>query len=541
MAMRPGAASVKPDILEVDERPWCGLNALLGAGQAMASNIRIVNFGFSFGAAPEVDTEQRYRQARQLHIQGDTLGARGLYEAVLRDLPGHGRALHQLGITFLQTGDVAGAQDCFIRSLAADPASAVTYNSLGALFYGQKSYADALSCYDRAIDLEPDFAEAHVNRGNAYKALGDRSQALRDYDRALQLKPGLSAAHANRANALHELGRFPEALAAYDRALALDPKDAEAYFGRASTLLLLGDYAAGLEAYEWRTRLPSGATRMARPELPALTPEIQLLGKRVLVHWEQGLGDTIQFCRYLRLLSDLGARVFFSPQPSLRALMTRLDGFVTLVDDGDPSASYDVRLGLLSSMRWHGSRLESIPRAVAYLRADPQRLLRWQRQLGTSGYRIAVCWQGDNAALGRSFDITDLRPLARLPGVRLISLQKGVTRDQLDAVPGRLAIEHPGEDFDAGPDAFLDAAAVIAACDLVVTCDTAIAHLAGALGARTFLALKAVPDWRWQLGHSDTPWYPSMRLFRQPRRGDWAAVMADMAGALAPLLPASPA
>jgi len=503
----------------------------------MATNIRIVNVGFSFSAAPVLDAEQRYQQARQLHMQGDTLTARSLYQSVLRERPDHARALHQLGITYLQTGDLREAQDCITRSLAADPASAVTYNSLGALFYGRKSFADALSCYDRAIDLDPDFAEAHVNRGNAFKALGDRQQALHDYDRALQLKPSLAAAHANRANALHELGRFPEALAAYDRALALDPRDAEAQFGRASTLLLLGDFARGLEGYEWRTRLPSGPARTPRPELPALTPQVPLLGKRVLVHWEQGLGDTIQFCRYLRLLSDIGARVFFSPQPALRALMSRLDAFATLVDDGDPTGAYDLRLGLLSAMRWHGTRLDSIPRSVPYLTPDPQRLLRWRNHLGSAGFRIAVCWQGDNPALGRSFDVTDLRPLAAIPGVRLIAVQKGLTREQLEAVPGKLAIEHLGDDFDAGPDAFLDAAAVIAASDLVVTCDTAIAHLAGALGARTFVALKAVPDWRWQLQRGDSPWYPTMRLFRQPRRGDWTSVIAAMATALAPLLP----
>ncbi len=261
-------------------------------------------------------------------------------------------------------------------------------------------------------------------------------------------------------------------------------------------------------------------------------------GKTILVHWEQGLGDTIQACRYLKLLEQAGARVLFAPQKALRALMRSLSESIEIVDADDASLAFDFHCPLMSLPLAFKTALHSIPAGGPYLSADPQRVERWASRLRGPGFRIGVAWLGSafGASVGRSAPLAEFRRLAQTPGVRLISLQKGQAGEPLAEPPEGVKVECLGDGFDEGESAFLDTAAVMKVVDLVISVDTAAAHLAGALGVPAWVAVKSVPDWRWLLQRSDSPWYPTIRLFRQKSAGDWRGVFAEIESALAELM-----
>ncbi len=262
--------------------------------------------------------------------------------------------------------------------------------------------------------------------------------------------------------------------------------------------------------------------------------------KTLLICCEQGLGDTLQFVRYVPRVVARAKQVIFWVQPALKALLRDIDG-ATLIGMDERPPAFDVYCPLLSLPRVFATTLATIPADAPYLGADAAAVARWRSRLGQEGFRIGVAWQGKpgvNVDLGRSIPLTAFAPLARTPGVRLISLQKNHGVEQIAALPDGMRVETLGPDFDNGEGAFLDAAAVMMNLDLVVTSDTAIAHLAGALARPTWVALKSCPDWRWMLGGA-SPWYPTMRLFRQSAAGDWDGVFAQMARELADLAPGS--
>ena len=460
------------------------------------------------------------------------------------------------------------ALDVYDELLKLRPDFAAAWDGRGLVLADLARFDEALASHEKAISLEPDFAEAHFNRGAALLALQRADEALTSYDTAIALKPDHVAAHYNRGGALRDLNRFEDALASYDRAIALKPDHAEAYvnrggalvelarFGEALTqfdkaialrgdyadahynkslpLLLLGEYDAGWRAYEWRKRkaVPLGDRRFAAP---LWMGEPDLSGKTILVHWEQGLGDTIQFCRYVKLLEQAGAHVMFAPQKALRALMRSLGESIEIVDADDESLAFDFHCPLMSLPLAFGTTVHSIPAGVPYLFADPQRVERWASRLSGTEFKIGVAWLGSaaGARVGRSAPLAQFRRLAETPGVRLISLQKAEAGGPPAELAEGVRVEFLGDDFDAGEDAFIDSAAVMKVLDLVITVDTAAAHLAGALGVPTWVALKSVPHWFWLLERSDSPWYPTMRLFRQKTAGDWQGVFAEIESALA--------
>jgi hypothetical protein len=267
-----------------------------------------------------------------------------------------------------------------------------------------------------------------------------------------------------------------------------------------------------------------------------------LAGKTLLVHAEQGLGDVMQFCRYLPLLAAQGGTIVFEVMPSLKALLHSLPGDIHIIARGEPVPAVDYYCPLLSLPHALKTRVDTIPAQVPYLAAEPERVAKWTERLRElPGMRVGLAWQGNPKvekliwARGRSFPLAALEPLAQLPGVSLLSLQKGPGHEQLARVPFADRIVDLGTDLDSGPDAFLDSAAVMANLDLVVSCDTSIVHLAGALGRPVWTALSVSPEWRWLLERNDSPWYPTMRLFRQPTEGDWGAVVTAIVRALAPL------
>jgi tetratricopeptide (TPR) repeat protein len=428
-----------------------------------------------------------------------------------------------------QLGRFAEALAGSERALALEPRHAGAHAFRGAALRASRRLSEALASLDAAIALEPRNAWVHNQRAACLLDLQRLDGALESCERALVLQPDFADAHNTRGIVLGGLRRHAEALASFDRAIAARPQTAELYFNKGAALLLLGDFEKGWELYEYRDK-PSGPPQCAAT-LAKTTRELS--GKRVLLHCEQGLGDTLQFCRYAQVLREQGAHVILSVPRTLVALLRSLGSAIEVVLAGEPLPPHDLQCPLLSVPRALGTCLETIPAAVPYLRPDPERVAMWRARLGTHERLIGVRWQGSTGRvdIGRSFPLRLLEPLSEIPGIRLVSLQKGAGSDQLQEA--RLPVMDLGPAFEPdGPDAFLDVAAVMECVELVITCDTSVAHLAGALARPTWVALKYVPDWRWMLDREDCPWYPTMRLFRQPRPGDWQSVFAHMRRAL---------
>ena len=427
------------------------------------------------------------------------------------------------------------------RATGLLPGEAEAHIQRGVALLNVERHAEAVESFDRALALRPDVPEVLTNRGIALKATGRLTEALGSFIRSSVLN-GTAHSHINIGIVLKILGRHREAAASFDRALTLDPTDSAARFALAFLYLSLGEFALGWPLYEARFDVPAFGNPRRRFDVPRWHGSEPLAGRALLVHAEQGLGDVMQFCRYLPLLAAQGATIVFEVMPSLKALLRTLPGAMHIIGRGEPIPAVDYYCPLLSLPHALNTRVDTIPAQVPYLAAEPERVARWQERLRTlRGLRVGLAWQGNPKAeefvwaRGRSLPLAALEPLAQLPGVSLVSLQKGPGCEQLARVPFADRIVELGSDLDAGPDAFLDTAAVMASLDLVVSCDTAIVHLAGALGRPVWTALSLSPEWRWLLTRNDSPWYPTMRLFRQSTDGDWGAVVTALVRALVPL------
>ncbi|HEY2009178.1 MAG TPA: tetratricopeptide repeat-containing glycosyltransferase family protein [Rhizomicrobium sp.] len=451
------------------------------------------------------------------------------YDNALALKPDQAEILDSRGTALRMLNRLEEAVASHDRALALNPQLVLAHTNRGSALAGLNRFADALESFDRAIALDGTSALAHSNRGNALHKLERFEEALESHDRAVALAPALAHVHLSRGQTLAELGRIHEALEAYDKALSLDPQSAEAQFDRATTLLILGRFREGWQAYEGRRRRVTTDAFHAQGR-PQWTGRQDIAGKTLFIEGEQGLGDMIQFCRYARLCADKGAHVILTARESQLRLIESLDPRIEVRPQASPPAEFDYHVPLMSLPLAFNVPEDGFTAATPYLRAEPRRVERWRQRLGSEGLKIGICWQGGPANPARSFPLAALAPIALHRGVRLISLQKGKGSEQLAAAS--IPVEAPGEGYDAGPDAFLDAAAVIEAVDLVISCDTAIAHLAGALARPVWVALKFAPDWRYMTGRDDSPWYPTMRLFRQQQRGDWQSVFAKMAAAL---------
>lgn len=432
------------------------------------------------------------------------------------------------------------------RALRLQPDLPEGHNGRGAALRHLGRYDEALDSYARAIALEPTLAAAHLNRGLVLASLGKPDEAVAAFDRAITLRPRYADAHLHRGLALQKLGRHPEAIECFDVVLGLKPGDPEAEWNKASAKLLVGDWRDGWKLFESRFRAEWLGCPPRRLSQPRWSGAAQLAGQTLFVHAEQGLGDTIQFCRYVPVLARLGARVVFEVQPQLTTLMRSLDGAATVIGQGEELPPFHCHCPLLSLPLALCTDLTSVPSSVPYLRASPERLGLWTHRLsGVSGLKVGIAWQGNpnveaSALSGRSVPLHFFRPLADVPSVSLISLQKGFGVQQLESIDFRERVLSLGEDLDGGGQAFVDSAAVMMGLDLVVTSDTAIAHLAGALGVPVWVTLHSRSDWRWLLHRRDSPWYPTLRLFRQQHPGDWAGVFAAVARELAQLGPRRP-
>ena len=420
-------------------------------------------------------------------------------------------------------GRTDDALACYDLALAAKPDYAdALLNRAGALIQLER-WADALSCYDRARALGVETAATLLGRGSALHELRRHKEALACFDRALTLAPDDAAALNNRGAALQELQRYDDALASYARAVALRPDYAEAHYNNGVCRLLQGDLDGGWPEFEWRWQTAAVADYNPPFARPLWLGREEIAGKTLLLHPEFGLGDTLQFCRYARLAAARGARVVLQVQPALKTLLSGMPG-VEVIARGEVAPDHDFHCPLLSLPLAFGTRLDTIPAAAPYVAAAPDLIAKWTRRLGPrTRPRVGLVWSGNPKQpndRNRSSRLAALRPLLGLPAqfVVLQTEMRGEDRAVLAAHPEIAHFE--GEFAD-----FADTAALMALMDLVITVDTSGAHLAGAMARPAWVMLAHVPDWRWLLGRDDCPWYPTMRLFRQPKAGDWASVV----------------
>ena len=494
--------------------------ALIGKGNVLAKLERYEEALACFDNALGVNPELGEAQARRADLL-DRLNRQSLAE------------FYCFRANTLQAIDrLAEAIEDYDKAIALCPEYVEPWIGRGQALTELRELTDALACYDRVAALRPDDSSSHANRSGLLRTIGRFQDAIAAADRALAIDPSDIAGLNNRSNALVATGRIAEALECYDRALAADPHRVESHFNRATCLLTAGDLARGWEEYEWRWRLPGFEKGQPRSPLPLWLGQEDIAGRRILLYAEQGNGDTIQFCRYVPLIAARGATVVLAVQPLLSPLMASLPGARHIVGPGDRAPDPQFRCPLLSLPLAFGTRLETIPAEVPYLAPPPAKLHLWQEKLGPRrGPRVGIAWSGNRRHKSdheRSLSLEELAPIAGL-GIPLHCLQRELRpRDLAD-----FAMFANIEFYSDALRDFADTAALIAQLDLVISVDTAAAHLAGAMGKPVWLLLSYTTDWRWMTGREDSPWYPTMRLFRQEKPGEWHPVIERVRDALA--------
>ena len=428
-----------------------------------------------------------------------------------------------------QLGKLAEAEKVYAGILRFDPACFDALNLLAHLRHAQGRGEEALALVDKALRVAPGSANALNIRSCILSQLDRHEEALATAARVLVIAPRHANAFVNRGNALQYLGRFPEALASYDKAIALEPDHVDALFNAGMVRLAVGDFKGGWPKYEFRWKVSGAPANPLYASAPQWTGAEPLAGKTVMLYPEQGLGDTLQFLRYVPLVARRAARVFVSIHPTLAPVLPALPGNVTVLDDGAAIPPFDLHCPLLSLPLAFGTELATIPSGLRCV-APPERITHWEKRLAPRRRkRVGLAWAGSAAHKddrNRSIALARLLPVLDVPETDFVSLQRDL-RPGDDAVLREYpqVVHHGAELAD-----FADTAAIIGLLDLVVTVDTSVAHLAAAMGKPVWLMLPFRPDWRWLLDRDDSPWYPTVRLFRQPSAADWDSVVARIAG-----------
>ena len=487
------------------------------------------------------------------------------------------QACYNLGLCYLQTKAFDDAIVQFKRTIELDPHHERAYLNLGFALEKQNKYEHAIEQYKKAGELQPDLFEAHYHLGNVLKhlerleeaiepyqnalrlqpthtgaimelantfnMLEHTEQALALYIKALEVKPNLNAALYNFGFTLKKLGRTHEAIHIYQKVLEQNPDYALAHFGLASACLTIGDFKRGLEEYEWRWQAYNEDPVLF--DVP-LWDGSNLSGKTIIIYTEQGLGDTLQFIRYTKLIKEQGATIIFQTQRPLKDLIKRCPYIDCIITKNDPAPAADYQIPLMSLPRVFSTRVETIPADIPYLYADPQRVAHWHNQLAhDKNFKLGICWQGNahyqtqslrRAVAAKSLPLATLAQLSTINGVSVYSLQHVDGTEQFSELDSRYVVHTFGDDFDKTHGRFMDSAAVIENLDLIISVDTSIAHLAGGLGKPVWLLLPYPTDWRWLTDRTDSPWYPTMRLFQQPKIGDWDAVIRQVVQELTTIL-----
>ena len=458
-----------------------------------------------------------------LKEQGKLDEAMASFNKALAIKSDYAEAYNNMGTVLKDQGKLEKAIASYTKALSLKPDYAKAYNNMGVTLQEQGKLDEAIEAYKMALAIKSEYAEAYNNMGTVLKDQGKLDEAIEAYKMALAIEPDYAEAYNNMGSAFQDQGKLEKAITSFNKALSLKPDNAETYTNMGLTYLCKGSLEEGFKFNEYRFKKQKVPTRAPREKLHWNGSE-PIKGKEFLVYEEQGLGDIIQFCRYLPTLVKQGAKVTFKVTQKLHAILQTMDSGVTLSTTDADEGQIDFEAPLMSLPHLFKTHLKTIPSMNPYLYANHGRTKTWGERLHTDRFKIGICWQGSKSKIdiGRSFPLSLFEGISKAPNVELISLHKGEGEHQIKDISFDLTTL--GADFDADQDAFLDTAAVMMNCDLIITSDTAIAHLAGALGCQTWVALKHVPDWRWMLDRSDSPWYPTMTLYRQKNPGDWACV-----------------
>jgi Tfp pilus assembly protein PilF len=490
-------------------------------------------------------------------------------EQALRLRPNYVEAHHARALMFAGRGEIDEAFEELRQTLLLKPDFAEAHHTLGVLLARTKRFGEAIAAFRQALQFKFDNPEAVLNLAHAceekgqlpdaiaaykdflqqrpenadtHNALGlvftkhkQLTQAFEEFQRALDLQPGNAVYNNNLGATLSDQGQPREAQEYFDKAVEINLDYAEAHKNRGMNLLHLGEFERGWQEFEWRWRCKDFKQRPFRQ--PAWDGS-SLNGQRLLLYTEQGIGDTFQFIRYAPYLAERGAKVFLECPGGLAALLKTCPGISQVITHGAPLPEFDCHAPLMSLPRLLGTTLETIPAKIPYLSANKDLIGRWQRELSNvRALKVGIAWQGNpknGTDYRRSIPLEHFAPLAAVPDVQLFSLQKGQGTENLAKVIGDFPVIDLGGRLDSG--SFQVTAAAICNLDLIIACDTACAHLAGALGKPTWVALAFANEWRWGLERNDSPWYPTIRLFRQPKPEDWETVFAQMTEALRELV-----
>jgi tetratricopeptide (TPR) repeat protein len=474
--------------------------------------------------------EDLWSKALQVQRSGDWAKAYALCEEILAQHPQHFGALNLLGLVALSVDQPSEALTLLDSALALYPDEPSALVNRGSALHKLGRREESIDAYRRATEVDPSFAHGWYNLGTTLKELGRLEEAEVSLRACISANDNYRAGHFNLANTLMELRRYDEAVFHYDRSVELDPSEPEAYKNRSFAHLMMGRFREGFDDFEWRWKTPPLDKAWRDRGCPQWDGSQSLRGKAILVHAEQGLGDTLQFCRYLMAVKDRGAtQVVFEVQRPLFHLMRMVEGADVVVPQGLPLPAHDFHIPLMSLPRALGTTPATIPASVPYLGAPSGSAEGWRVRLPNDSFNIGICWQGSAKGMevGKGIPLAAFKSLSEVPGVRLFSLQKQGGEDDWRQAPEGMKVESFGPAFDSDIP-FADTAGVMCNLDLVVTTDTSVAHLAGGLGVPVWVALPHAADWRWGVSGSTTPWYPTMRLFRQTTRGNWDSCFLEI-------------
>jgi tetratricopeptide (TPR) repeat protein len=488
-------------------------------------------------ALDEKDAEPHYRRGNVFKDAKRWEDAIACYDRAIALRDAYAEALCNRGTCLMELQRWASALASYDQAILVNSAYAEVHYNRGNVLCRLRRWQEAVHSFDRAIALKSGYAEAYANRAFALQEQGRRDEALASCDRAVDLDPTSLRGYVNRAGVLMSMNRVDEAIATYDRAIALDPESASARVNRAMARLSAGDFAGGWSDYEWRWRDRDGWIILEKRNFPQSQwlGEASLAGRSIFLQAEQGYGDTIQFCRFAKHVAELGALVILEAPAALASLLQGLDGVARLVVQGGPPPPFDYYCPLLSLPLALRIRLETIPAAVPYLRVSEEHRRRWKERLGARARpRVGLAWSGGfrpgrpelwSVNERRNIPLQSLAAL-KVSGIEFYSLQKNESEESRLAALTEHGWDGPEiTDLTGDIRDFADTAALIEQLDLVVSVDTATAHLAGALGKPVWILNRFDACWRWLRNRSDSPWYPTARLYRQERPGVWDGVL----------------
>ena len=450
------------------------------------------------------------------------------YNRVIELIPNYAEAYNNRGNALKELKRYDEALQDYDKAIQLIPNYAEAYNNRGDAIQELKRFDEALQDYDKAIQLKPDFYEAYSNRGTLFYDLQRFKESLNNYNKAIELKPDVAEGFSNRGNTLKELKRFDEALKDYDKAIQLKPDYQEANWNKSLIKLRLGEYEEGWQLYEYRKDNKKTKINYPKFPVPLWLGDASIEGKTLLVHSEQGLGDTLHFCRYLTMLQSLKPKeIIFYVQKSLISILSSIDNEITFIEKNHPLPSFDYYCPLMSLPLAFKTTLKTIPANIPYLKVNDVKNTYWQDQLGKQTKpRIGLVWSGSTKHTNdhnRSLMLTQLFSVLALP-FEFHSLQKDIRDGDKQTLKAYKNLDQHHKDLDD----FSDTAALVNQMDLIISVDTSVAHLAGALGKQVWILLPFMPDFRWLLDRDDSPWYPTAKLFRQPQIGDWDSVIQQL-------------